>query len=87
MTGETKRRIRRRRRLKKDREMLWRALSELVAKIDQVQNDDRYLRVFLVAALQGCPYDGPQYVEEMVKARAALVQTERPSRVTDGLNC
>ena len=59
---------------------------KMLAKIDAVHADDRYLTVWLISQLHAGPYTGPKYELEMQVLRAALAALaagrEEPSHDT-----
>ena len=48
------------------------ALRALVAKLEAIIAHPSYKAVFAIAMLHGQPYDGPDYAEELKRAKAAL---------------
>ncbi len=61
-------------RLYAENQRLREALAGLVAVLDAIDPYQRDMCVF--AAIHGNPYDGPNWVDEMVVARAALTEPD-----------
>ena len=59
------------------------AAQSLVAKLDQVSDSAEFKGVFGMAAIHGCPYQGPQFGPELETLRAALAGTIQSSTTTN----